>query len=113
MKPFTEKRPWGEFRQFTLNEPVTVKVITVNKGEAFSLQYHNKRSEFWRIISGRSQVIVNDKIIEANPGDEFEIKAGDKHRMMAHDSDVYFLEVARGEFDESDIVRLEDKYGRK
>ncbi len=33
--------------------------------------------------------------------------------MQATAGEVRILEIALGEFDENDIVRLEDKYGRK
>ena len=46
-----EVRPWGNFERFTLNEQSTVKIITVNPGEAFSLQVHGHREEFWRGVS--------------------------------------------------------------
>ena len=111
-KPFTIKRPWGNFRQFTTNNPFTVKIILVKKGEAFSLQYHNKRSEFWRIISGTPEITIGDSVVEAKMGDEFQIPKKTKHRVRSLDTDTEFLEISSGEFDENDIVRLEDKYGR-
>lgn len=110
--PFTEKRPWGEFRQFSEGENVTVKIITVKKGESLSLQKHNKRSEFWRILKGTPLITNGDETVEANIGDEFLIGIGVNHRVEARVDDVEFLEVSRGEFQEGDIERLEDKYGR-
>jgi mannose-6-phosphate isomerase-like protein (cupin superfamily) len=111
-KPFTEERPWGNFRQFTHNSLSTVKIILVRKGEAFSLQYHNSRTEFWKILSGNPEVTVGDKTVIAKQGDEFEIPPKTNHRIRATDSDSQILEIAAGNFDENDIVRLEDKYGR-
>src|SRR6185437_16374332 len=46
-----DERPWGSFDQFTKDERVTVKIITVAPEKRFSLQYHERRSEFWRIIA--------------------------------------------------------------
>jgi mannose-6-phosphate isomerase-like protein (cupin superfamily) len=112
MKPFTEVRPWGDFRQFTHNELSTVKIITVKPGEKFSLQYHNHRTEFWRILSGNPEVVCGDKVVVAHPGDEFRIEPKMNHRVSAGSATASFLEIAFGEFDEKDIVRLEDKYGR-
>ena len=37
------ERPWGRFEQFTLNEPTTVKTITVEPGHRLSLQRHEHR----------------------------------------------------------------------
>ena len=111
-KPFQEERPWGNFRQFTNNSPSTVKILLVKQGEAFSLQYHNSRKEFWKILSGSPEITVGDKIARALPGDEFEVLPKMNHRIRAIDSDAQVLEISTGNFDESDVVRLEDKYGR-
>lgn len=112
MEPHTTKRPWGEFRQFTDNEPVTVKIILVKKGESISLQYHAHRIEFWKVLSGAPVVTIGGEIQTAVVGEEFTIAARVSHRIEAIDSDVELLEIARGIFDENDIVRLDDKYGR-
>ncbi len=110
--PFTEEKPWGWFREFVKNEAVTVKIIFVKKGEVFSLQTHQQRDEFWRILSGDPDITVGDKTVRAKPGDEFEVLREIEHRIEALDNDVEVLEISKGEFDENDIVRIEDKYGR-
>lgn len=111
-KPFTEKRPWGEFREFTLNEPSTVKILTIKKGESFSLQKHLHRVEFWAVITGNPHIVIGDKVITAKKGDEFGISRETDHRISAPQNDVEILEISKGDFDESDIIRVQDKYGR-
>jgi mannose-6-phosphate isomerase len=112
IKPFVVEKPWGSFRQYTLNEPVTVKTIHINKGETLSLQKHSKRSEFWKVLKGNPTFTIGSDVHEAHEGDEFEVEAGQEHRMAALHDDAVILEISRGEFDEMDIIRLEDKYGR-
>jgi mannose-6-phosphate isomerase-like protein (cupin superfamily) len=112
MNPETTKKPWGSFTRYTNNEVSTVKILCVNKGEEFSLQYHNKRSEFWKIIKGTPLITHGEEKIHAREGDEFFIDVGVKHRISAPENDVEVLEISKGEFDENDIVRIEDKYGR-
>ncbi len=85
----------------------------MNAGEAFSLQKHAKRTEFWKILSGSGTVTAGEKQHAAHAGDEFMIESGMLHRVEAGTEPVVFLEIALGEFDEADIVRLEDRYGRK
>ena len=51
-------RPWGEEEIFTMNEKTTVKILTINPAERCSLQYHNHRKEFWKIIEGEA-IIAN------------------------------------------------------
>ncbi|MCX6755979.1 MAG: phosphomannose isomerase type II C-terminal cupin domain [Candidatus Nomurabacteria bacterium] len=113
MKTTTTQKPWGKFEQYTLNEPTTVKIIYINKGESLSLQYHKNRSEFWKIIEGNPIVTIGTEKIQAQQNDEFTIDNTVPHRIEATNEDVKFLEIAHGNFDESDIVRLEDKYGRE
>ena len=112
MKTLVVKKPWGQFEQFTHGEPTTVKIISVNLDGSLSLQSHEKRSEFWRVITGHPHVTVGETTKDANPGDEFMIEKLQKHRLEAPKYDVQVLEIAHGDFDEDDITRYEDKYGR-
>jgi len=111
-KTFQIERPWGNFRQFTHNEPSTVKIITVSPNEILSLQSHKKREEFWHIISGSGFVEIGGIKTAVKSGDEYEIKIEEKHRMSAGPDGMAVLEIAIGDFDELDIVHYEDKYGR-
>lgn len=115
MDIYQEERPWGNFRQFIKNTPSTVKIITVHPGQSLSLQTHEHRSEFWRVLSGTGTVEIGGEVTEAEVGDEFTIPVGVTHRVSVDESNTsyfQFLEIALGEFDEEDIHRLEDKYGR-
>ena len=107
-----DTRPWGAFERFTCNEPSTVKIITVNAGEALSLQKHAHRGEFWRILAGSGTVTIGDETHEAHPGDQYHITEHTLHRAEGGRDGLQFLEIALGNFDEDDIIRTEDKYGR-
>ena len=50
--------------------------------------------------------------LAAKPGDEFLDHELQKHRIEAVDEPVVILEICYGEFNEEDIVRIEDTYGR-
>lgn len=112
MESITTERPWGSFTRFTNNELSTVKTLFVKKGEQLSLQYHNKREEFWKVLSGNPEIVIGEDVFQAKVGDEFNVGVGIKHRISAPNDDVFILEIAKGNFDEEDIVRLEDKYNR-
>ena len=112
MNPVTTKRPWGSFTCFTNNELSTVKLLYVNQGEQLSLQYHSKREEFWKVIEGSPEIVIGGEVHNANKGDEFFIPINIEHRIGASKDNVVILEISKGEFDEEDIVRVEDKYGR-
>ncbi len=112
MKPHSTNKPWGSFRQFTHNEKTTVKLLFVTAGQELSLQTHEKRKEFWYIIKGTPKLVLGEKIIHARTGDEFTIPKKKKHRIIATDTDVVLLEIAYGDFNEDDIIRYGDIYGR-
>ncbi len=107
-----EVRPWGNFERFTLNQQTTVKIVTVNPGESISLQTHEHRDEFWRVLSGSGKVVIDGIEHDAKTGEQFFGKRGNKHRVEGGPSGMQILEIAFGEFDETDITRLEDRYGR-
>jgi mannose-6-phosphate isomerase len=112
MNVYSEMRPWGRFEKFNENTPCTVKLLYINQGSRLSLQYHNKRNELWRIIKGKALVQVQAKELHLHEGEDIAIPTGAKHRVTAEDSDCVILELSFGEFDESDIVRVEDDYKR-
>lgn len=112
LNPYREKKPWGDYEKFTENEVSTVKILTVLPGEAFSLQKHNNRAEFWRIISGDGNITIGGETFPTKMGDEHFIPAETNHRLEALDSPLVVLEISFGDFDEQDITRIEDKYGR-
>lgn len=66
----------------------------------------------WLVVKGHPRLIIGEKEIQANPGEEFEIGEGVHHQIKAVDDEVQIVEISFGEFDETDIVRLKDKYGR-
>lgn len=112
MNPTTIKKPWGSFTTFTKNELSTVKLLYVTHGEQLSLQYHENREEFWKVMKGNPEIIVGDRTEYLKEGDEVVIPTHTNHRISAPNDDVVILEISKGEFDEDDIVRIEDKYNR-
>lgn len=107
-----EKRPWGGFERFTLNESSTVKILTIGPGKRSSLQYHRERKEFWKVLEGNPKLTVGGRVVRAKPDDEFVIGKRTRHRIEAGAKRVRMLEISFGRFDEGDIVRLEDDFGR-
>ncbi len=106
------KKPWGNFKQFTLNELSTVKILEVNPNQILSLQKHKKRDEMWYFLTeGYMQIGNTQKKVKK--GDIVKIRKGISHRLFAKKTKVLVLEISYGFFDENDIIRLEDRYGRK
>lgn len=109
---YKEERPWGSFERLTQNETTTVKILHVLPGKRLSLQKHAKREEFWRVLAGSGTMQVEDEIKEVHAGDEVLVPLGAVHRVSGGPAGMSWLEIAMGEFDENDIERVEDDFGR-
>ena len=106
-------RPWGNFIQYAHNETCTVKVLTVNPNQMLSKQLHRNRDELWVTLDEGLQVEIDDKKFESKPGEVFVILKNTKHRLSSLEKSGRVLEISFGDFDETDIQRFEDIYGRK
>ncbi|MDA4122642.1 MAG: phosphomannose isomerase type II C-terminal cupin domain [Thaumarchaeota archaeon] len=106
-------RPWGKFEVIYQNptKTVTVKLITVNPHSRLSLQYHRKRTEVWTCLTGSVVVELEQQESKLKEGEQFTVPQGKVHRMSAEER-TEILEVSLGPFDEQDVVRLQDDYGR-
>ncbi len=107
-----DHRPWGRFKQYVGNAQCTVKIITVEPNQTLSLQSHAHRDELWIILDKGLRVQLNDDIIDPEPDEEIVILRGTRHRLSSRGKQGRVLEVSFGTFDENDIQRFEDVYGR-
>ena len=120
METYREKRPWGEFHQYTKHEVSTVKTLIVNPGESLSDQRHQFRTELWisHTVGGRVHLEYADgqkEVVELIVGTEVEIPVGTWHRLEClpdAPAPIRLTEVSFGKFDENDNERRSDKYGR-
>ena len=106
------KRPWGDFKQFILNEKCTVKILTVKPNQILSLQKHKKRREQWYFLTG-GWVQLGTKKKKIKKGETVNVPKMRAHRIFAKKKKVVVLEISYGTFDEKDEIRSEDVYGRK
>jgi mannose-6-phosphate isomerase len=110
---FEDRRPWGRFRSFPHREASSIKIITVDPGGILSLQYHERRSELWIVLDEGLEVTVGDRVWKPGRQEEIFIPVGTPHRMRGvGDRPARILELWLGPSEESDIIRLEDSYGR-
>src|SRR5260221_5754013 len=117
LKPVDQSRvdkPWGYELRWAITDRYIGKVLHVNKGEALSLQYHERKDEYQYLVKGSVDIELGgpDGVLTAHrmrAGDTLHITPGTRHRITAvEDTDIF--EVSTPEMD--DVVRLEDRYGR-
>ena len=107
-------KPWGYELRWAVTDRYLGKVLHVNKGEALSLQYHERKDEYQYVVKGRVDIELggSDGILTTyhmDAGDTLHIKPGTRHRLTAvEDSDIFEVSTPEGD----DVVRLSDRYGR-
>ena len=107
-------RPWGRFRRFPHEDAGSIKIITVEPGGRLSLQYHERRAEFWVVLDAGLETTVGDRVWVAAPNEEITIPRRAPHRVRnVGRTPARFMEIWIGRSEESDIVRLADDYQRK
>ena len=83
-------KPWGKVATYALNQPSSVRVITVEPAQETSVHYHRMRDEIW--------VVLDPDLV---------IQIGNRGSLRGR-----VLEIAYGYTTEDDTQRLEDAYGR-
>lgn len=106
-------RPWGKFRSFPHQTAGAIKIITIKPGGILSLQYHGRRAEFWIALDEGLEITVGERTWKPLANEEIYIPRGAAHRLRSIGSaPARIMEIWLGDSDETDIVRLDDAYGR-
>lgn len=108
------EKPWGYERVWALNQNYAGKILFIKGGESLSLQYHEIKAETIRVASGRMRFRAGPSVdrLETHildPGMSYEIATRVVHQMEAIE-DCTVIEVSTPHL--TDVVRLEDRYGR-
>ncbi len=112
--PRKTEKPWGYELLFALTPQYAGKVIFVRKGYRLSLQYHKEKEESMYLLQGKVLFTVqpqNGKMSETigESGFCLHLPPMTTHRIEALE-DSTILEVSTPQL--SDVVRLQDDYGR-
>ena len=122
----TTETPWGWWKVLHNGSEGVVKMLTVNPGCMLSLQAHKHRTEYWVPLSDGLVAYRGAKEDPWEKPEEFtfhttQLKAhqtyavskGVIHRLINPGAvPVSVVEIINGLYDESDIVRYHDAYGR-
>ena len=109
------EKPWGYELWWARTDRYVGKLIHINKGQALSLQYHNRKDETIYVQAGKMLFEMGPSADalerrEMGPGDVVHVTPPTVHRMTAiEDTDIF--EVSTPEVE--DVVRLKDRYGRE
>lgn len=112
----TTERPWGSFKNHHSMPGVHLKTLHVKPDAKLSLQRHKHRSETWVLVAGEADATIGESLedlrqVALRVNEPFYVPAGTIHRLSSVTGGT-LVEIAYGQFDENDIERLEDIYGR-
>ena len=112
----TTRKPWGWFENHHSSSGVHLKTLHLNAEGVLSLQRHKHRGETWILVSGEAEAVAgpNPHELETTAlenGRPFYVPMGCWHRLQSKKGAV-IVEISDGVFDENDIVRIDDSYGR-
>jgi mannose-6-phosphate isomerase-like protein (cupin superfamily) len=137
------QRPWGGFfvldeaqaKQFAdlffpgidlstlrISGKLSPKILVVEPNKRLSWQYHHRRAEIWRALSGTVGVVTSftdeeKDTITLLPGQEIRLAQGQRHRLKGLTDWGVLAEIwqhtdSAHPSDENDIVRVQDDFGR-
>ena len=137
------ERPWGgffvidekDFQNFSkiyfdgleidklkISGKLSPKILVIAPNKSLSWQYHDRRSEIWKVSSGIIRVITSHDNVERNEvllkeGDEIKLSKGERHRIIGTDdysvvAEIWIHTYKDNPSDEKDIVRIQDDFNR-
>jgi mannose-6-phosphate isomerase len=114
--------PTVAFDAIQITQKLSPKFLVVAPHKRLSWQYHFRRAELWSVASGPVGVVISDTDAQNEPGiyanqDIITLPVGQRHRLVGLDQWGVVAEIwqhtdAGNPSDESDIVRLQDDFGR-
>jgi len=137
-------RPWGGFfvidekqadhfiklyfphlkvSDLTITGKLSPKILVVAPAQRLSWQYHHRRAEIWKLISGVAGVVTSETDAEGllqklTIGEIIQLKQGQRHRLVGLSegwgviAEIWRHTDAKNPSDENDIVRVQDDFGR-
>lgn len=110
----TVQKPWGKEEIWAETPKYVGKYLYIDAGHRLSRQYHEKKEETIRVISGKLLLEIgsgpNVTKMTLITGEIYHVAPNTVHRFCAGTDDVILVEVSTPELD--DVVRLSDDYSR-
>ena len=137
------ERPWGGFlvisednaqdfsniyfnglstEELKVSGKLSPKILIVAPNKRLSWQYHQRRSEIWKVITGEIKIVTSHDNIERNEvllktGEQIKLYQGERHRIIGTNNYAIVAEIwihpdKDNPSDENDIVRVQDDFDR-
>jgi mannose-1-phosphate guanylyltransferase/mannose-6-phosphate isomerase len=105
-------RPWGRTQTFALNQPATVRLVTVQPGGDTGAHYHQLRDELWVVLDEGLTIEVGNRVVHPTVGQELQVPAEEPHRITCEaDGPARVLQIAFGYASEDDRLPVDRSDG--
>lgn len=111
-----------DVQKLKISGKLSPKILVVAPEKRLSWQYHHRRAEVWRVIQGEIGIITSatdtqNELQKLKQGDVVRLSQGERHRLVGLKDYGIVAEIwqhtdTETPSDESDIVRLQDDFGR-
>jgi mannose-6-phosphate isomerase len=98
------------------------KILMVQPDKRLSWQYHHRRAEIWKLVSGVAGIVTSENDNEGplqtlKVGEVIRLNQGQRHRLVGLTGWGMIAEIwqhtdQNNPSDENDIVRVQDDFGR-
>jgi len=107
-------KPWGFYVDIYRSGTMVIKRIVLGPKQKLSLQYHEKRDEWWGMEYGCGKLTLGETESFIYPSNTVYVPRLKKHRIenLSDTQILRIFETQVGICDENDIIRIEDDYGR-
>ena len=98
------------------------KILVVAPNQRLSWQYHHRRAEIWKLVSGEAGIVISDTdqqgpLKKLTEGQIVQLNQGQRHRLVGLEgwgmiAEIWMHTDQNNPSNEDDIVRLQDDFGR-
>jgi mannose-6-phosphate isomerase-like protein (cupin superfamily) len=102
------EQPWGRMQTYALNQPATVRLVTVVPEGDTGAHYHRLRDELWIVLDPGLTIEIGNRVLQPGPGEEIQVPAEEPHRIRCGASRAgRVLQIAFGYASEDDRLPVE------
>ncbi|SFT11139.1 cupin domain-containing protein [Sphingobacterium wenxiniae] len=111
-----------DVQELRISGKLSPKILIVAPQKRLSWQYHHRRAEIWRVVQGEVGVVTSNtdeenELKRLTEGEFIRLSQGERHRLIGLEGYGVIAEIwqhtdASNPSDESDIVRVQDDFGR-
>ncbi len=115
--------PHLQAKDLTIAGKLSPKILIVAPEQRLSWQYHHRRAEIWKLVAGVAGVVTSETdeqgmLKKLAIGEIVQLKQGQRHRLVGLPegwgmiAEIWQHTDDQHPSDESDIVRVQDDFGR-